>query len=81
VAVVGEPDPEWGESVVAFVVARGGAAPDEARLDRLCLGNLARFKRPKRYVFVERLPRNSIGKVLKAELRERLDRARRPAGP
>ncbi len=71
-AVVGEFDPEWGECVVAFVVPRAGAAPVIDRLDGLCLGRLARFKRPKRYVFVDTLPRNSTGKVLKSQLRERL---------
>jgi len=70
-SVVGAPDPEWGERVVAFVVARG-AAPPEADLDRLCLEHIARFKRPKEYRFVEALPKNHYGKVLKTELRERL---------
>ena len=70
-SVVGAPDPEWGERVVAFVVARG-AAPPEGELDRLCLDHIARFKRPKEYRFVEALPKNHYGKVLKTELRERL---------
>ncbi|HET9821642.1 MAG TPA: AMP-binding protein, partial [Burkholderiaceae bacterium] len=70
-AVVGAPDPEWGEVVVAFVVPRPGAAPDAAALDAHCLAHIARFKRPKRYVFVDALPKNHYGKVLKTELRER----------
>jgi long-chain acyl-CoA synthetase len=69
VAVIGEPDAEWGECVVAFVVLRPGATRSAAELERLCLDNLARFKRPKRYAFVAALPRNSTGKVLKTELR------------
>ncbi len=69
VAVVGQPDSEWGESVVAFVVCSGAVPPSTAQLDQLCLDNLARYKRPKQYVFVDALPRNNTGKVLKSELR------------
>ena len=66
--VVGAPDPEWGEIVVAFIVgSAAGAALDAHLLDRI-----ARFKRPKRYLFVDDLPKNSYGKVLKRELRARL---------
>ncbi len=72
VSVVGEPDPEWGENVVAFVVAREGAGLSEKDLDRFCLKNMARFKRPKSYRFIDALPKNNYGKVLKTELRERL---------
>jgi long-chain acyl-CoA synthetase len=71
-SVVGRPDREWGEVVVAFVVARG-AAPPVADLDRLCLEHIARFKRPREYRFVERLPKNNHGKVVKNELRESLN--------
>jgi long-chain acyl-CoA synthetase len=69
--VVGRPDREWGESVVAFVVARG-APPDPAELGRLCLAHIARFKRPREYRFVASLPKNHYGKVLKTELRAAL---------
>jgi long-chain acyl-CoA synthetase len=72
VAVVGEADPDWGESTVAFVVLRDGCTSTAADLDRLCLEHLARFKRPKRYEFVTALPRNSTGKIQKTELRARL---------
>jgi long-chain acyl-CoA synthetase len=72
VAVVGAPDPEWGEVVVAFVVGAPGHAIDAAALDAHCLAHIARFKRPKRYVFVDALPKNHYGKVLKTELRARL---------
>jgi long-chain acyl-CoA synthetase len=71
-SVVGRPDREWGEVVVAFIVPRG-AAPPQAELDRLCLAHIARFKRPKEYRFVERLPKNNYGKVMKTELRDRLE--------
>jgi long-chain acyl-CoA synthetase len=69
-AVIGVPDTDWGESVLAFVVARSGAALDAAALDALCLANIARFKRPKTYRFIAALPRNAYGKILKTELRE-----------
>jgi acyl-CoA synthetase (AMP-forming)/AMP-acid ligase II len=66
--VVGAKDEEWGEVVVAFIV--GDVTPEE--LDAHLLDRIGRFKRPKRYEFVEELPKNSYGKVLKRELRERL---------
>ncbi|ETR78286.1 AMP-dependent synthetase [Afipia sp. P52-10] len=65
VSVIGRPDPEWGEVVVAYVV---GDVPS-AELDQLCLDSIARFKRPKDYVFVKELPKNNYGKILKTELR------------
>jgi long-chain acyl-CoA synthetase len=71
-SVVGAPHPEWGEEVVAFVVLRPGASADEAALDRQCLDHIARFKRPKRYRFVDALPKNNYGKVLKTALRSLL---------
>jgi len=76
VSVVGRPDPEWGETVVAFVVPAGGVdgtdVPTVDDLDRLCLDRIARYKRPKDYRFVDSLPTNNYGKVLKRELRDRL---------
>jgi long-chain acyl-CoA synthetase len=71
-SVVGAPHPEWGEEVVAFVVARPGCGITPADLDALCLDRIARFKRPRRYVFLDDLPKNNYGKVLKRALRERL---------
>jgi len=77
VAVVGRKHPDWGEEVVACVVARDGidSALLEHELNALCLEHIARFKRPKSYVFLDGLPKNNTGKVLKTELRERVGRA------
>jgi long-chain acyl-CoA synthetase len=65
VSVIGRPDAEWGEVVVAYVVGEASVA----ELDALCLSRIARFKRPKDYVFVPALPKNNYGKILKTELR------------
>jgi long-chain acyl-CoA synthetase len=70
-SVIGAPDPEWGEVVVAFIVARKQL--DTKELDYLCLAQIARFKRPKRYIRIENLPKNNYGKVLKTELRKWID--------
>ncbi len=81
-AVIGRAHPQWGEEVVACIVARprlrdaAATAGLEAALDALCLANIARFKRPKTYVFLSGLPKNNTGKVLKTELRATLDRPR-----
>lgn len=72
VSVVGRVHADWGEEVVAFVVIEPGAAPDEAGLDAHCLARIARFKRPKTYVFVPALPKNNYGKVLKTALRAKI---------
>ncbi|MCA6113127.1 class I adenylate-forming enzyme family protein [Bradyrhizobium cenepequi] len=71
-AVVGRLHPEWGEEVVAFVACKPGLSVSAAELDKVCLEQIARFKRPKHYRFVEALPKNNYGKVLKTELRARL---------
>jgi long-chain acyl-CoA synthetase len=73
VSVVGQADPEWGEVVVAFVVCREGATLDEGALDTHCLGHIARFKRPKAYIPLGELPKNTYGKVLKTALRQMLE--------
>jgi long-chain acyl-CoA synthetase len=65
VSVIGRPDKEWGEVVVAYVAGEAEAG----ELDALCLNAIARFKRPKDYVFVAALPKNNYGKILKTELR------------
>ena len=67
-SVVGRKHPEWGEEVVAFIVKKSSL--ETAELDKLCLENIARFKRPREYRFVDALPKNNYGKVLKTELRK-----------
>jgi len=69
-SVVGRAHAEWGEEVVAFVVSRFPIGTGD--LDELCLRNIARFKRPREYRFVDSLPKNNYGKVLKTELRKLL---------
>jgi len=68
-AVVGVPDERWGEACAAFVVLREGSNVGAEELQRLCRDQLARFKVPKTFAFVDALPRSSMGKVLKDELR------------
>ncbi|MGO9399507.1 MAG: acyl-CoA synthetase [Xanthobacteraceae bacterium] len=69
VSVIGRPHPDWGEEVVACVVARPEQTLSADELDTLCLSAIARFKRPRGYIFLEALPKNNYGKVLKTELR------------
>ncbi len=73
-AVVSRPHPEWGEEVIAYVVKQPGADLSIPALDRLCLDNIARYKRPRGYRFVDTLPKNNYGKIVKTELRELLKR-------
>lgn len=70
-AVFGIPDEHWGERVVAAVVLREGEQTDEAVLDALCREQLAGYKRPRVWYFVDEIPKNVSGKVLKRVLRDR----------
>ncbi len=71
-SVVGRPHPEWGEEVIAFIVFKINSIAKTEELDTLCLASIARFKRPREYRFVDSLPKNNYGKVLKTDLRKRL---------
>jgi acyl-CoA synthetase (AMP-forming)/AMP-acid ligase II len=69
---VGEPDEKWGEVGLLAVVLKPGQAASQAELLDFCQGQLARFKVPKRVVFLEALPYSPYGKVEKAKLRAQL---------
>jgi fatty-acyl-CoA synthase len=71
-AVVGIPDPKWGEAACAVVVMKPGSVLPEAELVKLFEGRLARYKHPRRVVYLGELPRNAMGKVQKDELRRLL---------
>jgi acyl-CoA synthetase (AMP-forming)/AMP-acid ligase II len=70
-AVVGVSDPKWGESIEAFVVLRPGIKASEAELLAFVAERLASYKRPKRFVFLDEMPRTNTGKTRKMELRNR----------
>ncbi|MCB9136322.1 MAG: AMP-binding protein [Anaerolineales bacterium] len=69
-AVIGCPDPEWGENIVAVIVPRAGVEISADELMAYCQSKLARYKAPRRVVFTQELPRNAMGKVQKVALRE-----------
>lgn len=72
VSVVGRAEADFGEEPVAFVVVKPGMSALPEELDAMCLNHIARFKRPREYYFIDALPKNNYGKILKTELRKRL---------
>ena len=74
-AVVGRPDEKWGEVPVAVIVAAQGREPSPEDILGLFDGQLARYKHPRDVVFMDTLPRNAMGKVLKFELRDMVSQA------
>ena len=80
-AVIGVPHPDFGEGVTAVVVPRAGVVLEESALRTALEQRLAKFKLPKRIVFVREMPRNAMGKVQKAELRQRYRDLYNPVRP
>jgi fatty-acyl-CoA synthase len=78
-AIIGVPNERWGEVGMAIIVKKPGAALEEGDIIRHCLGRLAKFKVPQAVKFVDMLPRNATGKVLKRELRTQVIGADKPA--
>jgi long-chain acyl-CoA synthetase len=70
-AIIGVPDEQWGERLKAFVVRRAGSALTAEAVSAFCEGRISRMKIPKEIAFIEQIPRNASGKVLKTELRTR----------
>jgi len=76
VAVIGIPDPKWGETIKAVVALLPGKSATEEELISFCKNNIASYKKPKSVDFVDELPKNNYGKVLKRDLRQVLERQR-----
>jgi fatty-acyl-CoA synthase len=72
-AIVGVSDPRWGEAGIAFIVPRPGTAFDAATASAHCAARLAKYKCPRRYIAIAAIPRSAAGKILKPELRARLN--------
>jgi long-chain acyl-CoA synthetase len=69
-AVIGIPDEQWGETVMAVIVKRAGAEPGEEEIVDHCKAHIAGYKCPRRVRFVDALPLSGAGKILKSQLRD-----------
>ena len=72
-AIIGVDDPDWGERVRAVIVLKRGNEVGEQDIIEYCRSRLSSFKKPESVVFIEYLPRNAMGKVLKRELKQKYD--------
>ena len=72
VTVIGKPDPRWGEVVVAVVVPEPGPAPDPGEVIAFCRARLAVYKCPREVQVWDDLPRNSMGKIQRFIIRDRV---------
>jgi long-chain acyl-CoA synthetase len=70
IAVIGLPDEEFGEQVIAYYESKSGHAIADAELQAVGQSQLASYKRPRQFIHVTELPRNAVGKILKRELRQ-----------
>ncbi len=70
-AVIGTPDPRWGESVTALIVPKPGSTPSEEAIQKHCREHIAGYKVPKAVLFETSLPTTPSGKIQKGPLRER----------
>ena len=80
-AVVGCADPRWQEVPVACIVRRADATASPGDIESFCLGQLARYKVPRKFVFLDSLPRNALGKVQHFRLRQRIADGQSRSGP
>ena len=71
VAVIGVPDEKWGEAIKAIVALKKGQKASEEEIINFCKEHLASYKKPKSVEFIDAIPKNPYGKVLKRELREK----------
>jgi acyl-CoA synthetase (AMP-forming)/AMP-acid ligase II len=70
VCIIGLPDPKWGEAVTAVIVVKSGSHLSEEEVIKFCKDQIASYKSPKKVIFAEALPKNSVGKILKREMKE-----------